>query len=59
MKQNVIIHDRLKEPPVPAQFKAIKKEVSLNFPGKPIKAIKSWMSCAKVKLTPGSELRVN
>ena len=54
MKQNIIIHET-----EPAQFKAIKKEVSLNFPGKPIKAIKSWMSCAKVKLTPGSELRVN
>ena len=32
-------------------FKPMKED---NFPGKPIKTIKSWMSCAKVKLTPGS-----
>ena len=37
-------------------FKPMKKDY---FPGKPIKAIKSWMSCAKVKLTSGSGLRVN
>ena len=37
-------------------FKPMKKDY---FPGKPIKTIKSWMSCAKVKLTSGSGLRVN